>query len=44
VALVAGAFATKLGEAGALPPALAAWAPNVLFGLAAAYFLLRMRS
>ncbi|HKD20308.1 MAG TPA: LptF/LptG family permease [Thermoanaerobaculia bacterium] len=44
LALVAGAFATKLGEAGALPPALAAWAPNVLFGLAAAYFLLRMRS
>jgi LPS export ABC transporter permease LptG/LPS export ABC transporter permease LptF len=44
IALVAGAFATKLGEAGALPPALAAWAPNVLFGLAAAYFLLRMRS
>jgi LPS export ABC transporter permease LptG/LPS export ABC transporter permease LptF len=44
IALVAGAFATKLGEAGALPPALAAWAPNVLFGLAASYFLLRMRS
>ncbi len=44
VALVAGAFATKLGEAGALPPLLAAWAPNVLFTLAATYFLLRMRS
>jgi LPS export ABC transporter permease LptG/LPS export ABC transporter permease LptF len=44
LALVAGAFSTKLGEAGALPPLLAAWSPDVLFGLAATYFLLRMRS
>lgn len=44
LALVAGAFSTKLGEAGALPPLLAAWSPNVLFGLAGTYFLLRMRS
>ncbi len=44
LALVATAFSTKLGEAGALPPLLAAWSPNILFGLAATYFLLRMRS
>jgi LPS export ABC transporter permease LptG len=44
VALVAAAFMSKLGVVGALPPALAAWAPDVLFGLAAAYFLLRMRT
>jgi LPS export ABC transporter permease LptG/LPS export ABC transporter permease LptF len=44
VALVAAAFLTKLGEVGALPPPLAAWAPNVLFGLAAVYLLLRMRT
>jgi LPS export ABC transporter permease LptG len=44
VALVAAAFLTKLGEVGALPPPLAAWSPNVLFGLAAVYLLLRMRT
>jgi len=44
VALVAAAFLTKLGEVGSLPPPLAAWAPNVLFGLAAVYLLLRMRT
>jgi LPS export ABC transporter permease LptG/LPS export ABC transporter permease LptF len=44
VALVAGAFSTKLGEAGALPPLLAAWSPDILFSLAATYFVLRMRS
>ena len=44
LALVAGAFSTKLGEAGALPPLLAAWSPDVLFSLAATYFVLRMRS
>jgi len=44
VALVAAAFTMKLGVVGALPPALAAWSPDVLFGLAAAYFLLRMRT
>ncbi|MEP6995281.1 MAG: LPS export ABC transporter permease LptG [Acidobacteriota bacterium] len=42
--LIAAAFLTKLGDVGALPPALAAWSPNVLFGLAAVYFLLRMRT
>lgn len=44
LALVASAFLTKLGEVGALPAGLAAWSPNVLFGLAAVYFLLRMRT
>jgi LPS export ABC transporter permease LptG len=44
LALVASAFLTKLGEVGALPAGLAAWSPNVLLGLAAAYFLLRMRT
>jgi lipopolysaccharide export LptBFGC system permease protein LptF len=42
--LVASAFVTKLGEVGALPPALAAWSPNVIFGLTAAYILIRMRT
>src|SRR5262249_32615498 len=40
LALIAAAFLTKLGDVGALPPALAAWSPNVLFGLAGVYFLL----
>lgn len=44
LALIAAAFLTKLGDVGALPPALAAWSPNVLFGLAATYLLLRMRT
>jgi LPS export ABC transporter permease LptG/LPS export ABC transporter permease LptF len=34
----------KIGEVGQLPPAMAAWAPDVVFGLAGMYFLLRMRS
>ena len=42
--LVASAFVTKLGEVGALPPPLAAWSPNVIFGLAATYFLARVRT
>jgi len=42
--LVASAFATKLGEVGALPPWLAAWSPAILFGLAAAYMTLRIRT
>jgi lipopolysaccharide export LptBFGC system permease protein LptF len=44
LALIAAAFLTKLGDVGALPPGLAAWSPNVLFGLAALYFLIRMRT
>jgi LPS export ABC transporter permease LptG/LPS export ABC transporter permease LptF len=44
LALTASAFSTKLGEVGALPPALAAWSPDILFGLIAAFFLARMRT
>jgi LPS export ABC transporter permease LptF/LPS export ABC transporter permease LptG len=44
LALVTAAFSTKLGEVGALPPGLAAWSPDVLFGLTAAFFLARMRT
>jgi LPS export ABC transporter permease LptG/LPS export ABC transporter permease LptF len=44
LALIASAFLTKLGEVGALPPALAAWSPNILFGIAATWFLLRLRT
>ncbi len=34
----------KIGEAGLLDPAMAAWAPDVIFALVGMYFLLRMRS
>ncbi len=34
----------KIGEAGLLEPALAAWSPDVIFALVGMYFLLRMRS
>jgi LPS export ABC transporter permease LptG len=33
-----------LGTGGVLPPALAAWAPNLLFGAAAAYMILTVRT
>lgn len=33
-----------LGSAGVMPPALAAWAPNILFGAVAAYALLTVRT
>ena len=33
-----------LGTGGALPPMLAAWAPNLLFGAAALYLLLTVRT
>jgi LPS export ABC transporter permease LptF/LPS export ABC transporter permease LptG len=33
-----------LGAAGIVPPALAAWAPNLIFGAAAAYLLLTVRT
>ena len=42
--LIAGAFFTKVGEVGALPPALAAWSPDVLALTAAAWMLLRLRT
>jgi lipopolysaccharide export system permease protein len=34
----------KFGEVGNLPPLLAAWAANVLFGLAAAYMFLNVET
>jgi len=33
-----------IGSAGLLAPAMAAWAPNVLFGAAAAYLLFTVRT
>lgn len=38
------AFFTTLGEAGALPPALAVWSPNLLFGMFAVYLFLGVRT
>ncbi len=34
----------KIGDVSLLPPAMAAWSPDVIFGLAGLYLLLRMRS
>ena len=34
----------KIGEVGQLPPVMAAWAPDLVFGLAGLYLLLRMKS
>jgi lipopolysaccharide export LptBFGC system permease protein LptF len=34
----------KLGEVGQLPPAMAAWSPDVVFSLVGLYLMLRMRS
>jgi lipopolysaccharide export LptBFGC system permease protein LptF len=34
----------KVGELNQLQPAMAAWAPDLIFALAGVYFLLRMRS
>ncbi|MBZ5726856.1 MAG: LptF/LptG family permease [Acidobacteriia bacterium] len=39
-----GTLFEKIGEVNQLPPAMAAWAPDVVFGLAGVYLLLRMRS
>ena len=33
-----------IGAGGLLPPMLAAWAPNILFGAAAAYLILTVRT
>ena len=37
-------FFTNLGEAGALPPALAVWSPNLLFAMLAGYLFLGVRT
>jgi LPS export ABC transporter permease LptG/LPS export ABC transporter permease LptF len=34
----------KIGDVGLLPPAMAAWSPDVIFALVGGYLLLRMRS
>lgn len=38
------AFFTALGEAGALPPLLAVWSPNLLFAIFAGYLFLGVRT
>lgn len=42
--LIASAFFTKIGDVGALPPALAAWSPNVLAMTGAVWLLLRLKT
>lgn len=42
--LIAGAFFTKVGEVGALPPLLAALSPNILALTAGTWLLLRLRT
>lgn len=37
-------FFTRLGAVGALPPAMAAWSPDVLFATATTYLLLRLKT
>jgi lipopolysaccharide export LptBFGC system permease protein LptF len=47
IAIAYWAFSTlfeKVGGIGQLPPAIAAWAPNVIFSLAGMYMLLRVRT
>lgn len=44
VFLIAGAFFTKVGEAGALHPILAAWSPDVLALTASTWLLMRLRT
>ena len=38
------ACSRRLGEVSQLPPAMAAWSPDVVFALLGVYLLLRMRS
>jgi lipopolysaccharide export system permease protein len=42
--IVALSVSGALGQGGALPPLLAAWAPNILFGAAALYMMLTVRT
>lgn len=42
--ILALSIAGALGNGGALPPLLAAWAPNILFGAAAVYMVLTVRT
>jgi LPS export ABC transporter permease LptG/LPS export ABC transporter permease LptF len=38
------AFSQQLGDLGALPPLLAAWAPNIFFGIGGGYLVLTLRT
>jgi len=38
------AFSQQLGDLGALPPLLAAWAPNIFFGVGGGYLVLTLRT
>ncbi len=38
------AFSQQLGDLGALPPLLAAWAPNIFFGIGGGYLILTLRT
>lgn len=38
------AFCQQLGDLGALPPLLAAWAPNIFFGIGGGYLILTLRT
>jgi LPS export ABC transporter permease LptG/LPS export ABC transporter permease LptF len=38
------AFCQQLGDLGALPPLLAAWAPNIFFGISGGYMVLTLRT
>ncbi len=42
--LILSELSARLGSAGALPPELAVWTPNVLFATAAAFLLLKLRT
>lgn len=42
--LVVFAFFTKMGEAGALPPAVAVWSPGAVFAILSAYWFLGVRT
>ena len=37
-------FFEKIGDVNQLPPAMAAWSPDAVFGLAGMYLMMRMRS
>jgi lipopolysaccharide export LptBFGC system permease protein LptF len=42
--LALGSLFEKLGDVSLLPPAMAAWSPDVVFALAGVYLMMRMRS
>ena len=42
--LALGLLFEKLGDVSLLPPAMAAWAPDLIFSLAGVYLMMRLRS